>query len=258
MIPSVHVLATCRNPELFPATRLVFDSIRVGFPTAEINVVLNGLASYHEAEIEKECEKVSANCSNRTIYPTVHNRWISELIRDKSEPFFICDTDVIFHENFERFDFDFQAKALAGRLIPRFFDEVTGCITYERLHTSLLYINPMIIRRQVASFKSKLCTQSPFYVDQDLVDPLMSVIHKQPYFHDTASQLYNAIGGKAFTPQQLDCYDHLNCGTYIDIAAPRMTYGKNLKSDHEKVFENPALSRGIWKQQENYYARFAA
>ena len=40
--PPVHILVTIRKPDLLPAAMMVFKSIRVGFPTAHINVYWNG------------------------------------------------------------------------------------------------------------------------------------------------------------------------------------------------------------------------
>jgi hypothetical protein len=39
--PHVHILTHCRNPELLYQTLLVFDTLRVGFPTARVTVVDN-------------------------------------------------------------------------------------------------------------------------------------------------------------------------------------------------------------------------
>jgi hypothetical protein len=94
--PRVHILATCRNPELLPATLLVFKSIRVGFPTAEIHVVYNNLSLEHEGILNGE----NRNYHAETILPLtstiIHHEWITLLLEHETEPFFICDTDMVF------------------------------------------------------------------------------------------------------------------------------------------------------------------
>ena len=252
MKPDVHILATCRNPELFPATTLVFQTLRTGFPTTRILIRGNALNPEHSNEIAGLAASIDAEFRNGEA--TVHHEWISYLIENEDRPFFICDTDQMFLGSFEQWDF--SGCALAGRLIPRFFDEVTNCITFARLHTSLLYIDPKLVRAKSRRALNKLCTQSPFHLEPNLVHPATHYQHGQSYFHDTMSQLYHAIGGKAFTPAQLDRFAHLNCGTYIDLVEGRFTLARNLRQSHRNIIKNPELANGLWRLQEDYYSQF--
>lgn len=255
MIHPVHILVTCRNPELFRAAEFVFDTIRVGFPNAPIFVEGNDLSYRHALAVIRRCREAGAIFKDN-VSQQVHHCWIESLIEASDAPFYVCDTDVVFWKSCE--EWTFENTPLAGRLIPRFYDQVTACITHSRLHTSLLYIDPAAVKRKSAKVLASLCVKSPFHIEPNLVFPQTSYLSGQAYFHDTASLLFNAIGGTPFTRAQLDYYDHLNCGTYIDLVQDRMTVACNLRRDHNQIFDNRELARGLWQQQERYYAKFAA
>ena len=89
----------------------------------------------------EEAKRMVTTCANTVdatvqYVDTIHHKWIEKLVQEQNEPFFILDTDVIFHDNFEQFEF---VVSLAGWLIPEWRDEFSGCITRARLLTSLLY-----------------------------------------------------------------------------------------------------------------------
>jgi hypothetical protein len=119
----VHILATCRMPELFPMTALVFKSLRVGFPTADIDVSSNNLSSKHYNAIRVLCGENL--CGLRQHSKTIHHKWIEELVNAETEPFWICDTDIIFYESVEGWKFD---APLAGWRIPEWVDEFSGSV----------------------------------------------------------------------------------------------------------------------------------
>jgi len=61
---NVFILATCRKPELLRMATLVFETIRVGFPTASINVFINQTDQTSELEIKSHYEDTDTG----TIY----------------------------------------------------------------------------------------------------------------------------------------------------------------------------------------------
>lgn len=270
--PKVYILATCRKPELLPATLLVFDTIRVGFPTASIDVHINGICCDPLRALEYKVMKV--NGALYKMAQTIHHEWIESLIYRENEPFFICDTDVIFWDNFEKWDF--SGHALAGRYIPQFYDEFSKCITRPRLHTSLLYIDPVEVRKQIKAYYNQF-PDTPFNPKPNLFypmfHPLMEPVASENaddrlfpfggrlftnYFYDTCSMLYHAIGGLPFNEEHLNCFDHLHCGTISDIIAPHLSIGKDLVAKHQAAFANPQLAKGCWKHQNEYFKHFKA
>ena len=256
----VHLLATCRKPELFRATTLVFDTIRVGFPDAEIFVWNSGLPLDLRLKLADKVGKIGANLVHLAS-PTIHHEWIESLVLTSEEPFFICDTDMIFWKCFRTGTGPDGPGHLMGRLIPQFFDEFTNCVTRSRLHTSLLYIDPVEVRAAMERYFSQF-PETPFNPRPNLFYPSFHPLNQegklQNFFFDTCSQLFHAIGGTPFTEEQLDCYDHLHCGTISDLVAPHLTLGRDMGKKHQLIFNNPRIAKGIWKDQDEYYKVFAS
>ncbi len=246
----VFILATCRKAELLPAATLVFDSLRTGFPNAEVIVFDNGNSDDHKAAIREKVKEVGGTWV-RMPERVIHHQWIEgiteKMMDERQEPFYFLDTDVVFWENFEQWGFD-KKIPLAGRYIPRFADDFTLCDTVERLHTSLLWVNPDAVRKQLIEFKRRFPV-SDFNPLANLYYPL----HVPPdTFYDTCSMLYQAVGGQPFTRTQLNCYDHLFCGTISDIVGPHLNDG-GMQARHQDYFKDPTSMRGIWKKQDEYY-----
>ncbi len=248
----VYILAHCRNPKLFGATRMVFDTIRVGFPTAEITVLMGlGGRAEHFQEIFDLARKAGGTC-----YPSdlSHTAFIKRIIRLEKEPFYFCDTDMMFHDSIEQFSFGCH---LAGRFVPKFYNEFSKSITMPRLHTSLLYVNPPALKSAVQAYHAQFPV-SKYCPAPDLFATLhIPVSGERDYFYDDSAMLYAAVGGQAFTEPVLDCYDHLHCGTISDEVAPHLTRARNLTEINLHLINNPSQMKGIWRNQEKYYAHFA-
>lgn len=218
---------------------LVFKTLRVGFPTAHIKVHLNnGFQLTQEEESNYEICSVS----------TIHHDWINQLIEKENDPFWICDTDIIFYENVEKWEFGY----LAGSRIQEWQDDFSGAVTRSRLHTSLLFIDPVKVREKVNDF-ARQCPDTPFTPFVNLVNPLCLPFGGRLYFHDTASLLYHAIGGESFTDRQKDSYFHFNFGTIPDLVMPRLEGADQMAEARDKILKNPSLGRGAWRVQEEYY-----
>lgn len=248
---NVFVLATVRKRELLKFTTLVFDSLRVGFPTANVHVDFNDLQGkdYELHTLEACCEKVGATFNHCT---TIHHEWLQKLIFREQEPFWIVDTDVIFYSTVERWRLD---SHLAGWRIPEWNDDFSGCITRARLHTSLLYIDPAKVRSAAIAYERKIAN-TVFTPKVNLIFPLVVPMKGKPYFYDTCSLLYHAIGGQAFTDEQKDAYFHFHFGTISDIVLPRLSDEESSKMEQARncVISNPSFGRGVWRMAEQYYA----
>jgi hypothetical protein len=243
----VHVLATCRKPELAPFTELVFKTLRVGFPTYDVVVHINGEASDNCPSLPDLCKGVNAETR---LVNTIHHTWIESLLQSESDPFWILDTDVIFYESIEEVG---VSDALVGCRIPEWQDEFSGAITRPRLHPSLLYINPTLVRAKLAKFLSVL-PDTPFTPPCNFINPLCLPLDGRMYFHDTMSLLYHAIGGRAFTADERDKFFHFNFGSIPDIVLPRLKDAEPMTAARKAVMDNPELGRGAWRAQDEYYA----
>lgn len=243
----VRILATARKEELLSYTLLVFKSLRVGFPTAEVIVTGNALPGWALAFVEASCEK--AGCRFENGPETIHHDWISRLLIEESEPFVLSDTDIIYYQKVEDWAFE---TALAGFRVPEFFDEFTNAITRSRLHTSLLYIDPVKVREQVNAYESQFPV-TPFNPLMNLIAPVCLPFNGRGMFHDTCSLLFHAIGGTPFTDQQKESYAHLNFGTLEDLVLPRLTNGEQMKHARHMILNHPEAGRGLWRSQMEHY-----
>lgn len=249
----VHILATVRQPDLLPAATLVFKTLRVGFPTADVTVWVNGPKHYTEIFIAGE----KAGLKAFTELTTMHHKWVTYLIEHENEPFWICDTDIVFWDSMEKFDFD--GSALAGRYSPQFRCQFANAITRPRLHTCLLRIDPVKVREEVEAygnhFPDAYCTPRPSL--EDLVYPrYIPTIGEMSRFSDTCSLLYNSIGGRWFMKEHLNCYDHLGSATLSDLVAPHYPEYR-MRETQFAIFENPQLAKGSWKLQDEFYKKHA-
>ena len=193
------------------------------------------------------CKKVSAKSDS---VDTIHHEWIEALVKTENEPFFILDTDVIFYSSFEGYKFDVP---LAGRRISEWDDGFSGCVTRARLHPSLLYIDPVMVRSAIELFESQV-PKTVFTPKVNLFYPICLPFKRRWYFNDTCSLLYQAIGGQSFTDAQKDAYCHFEFGTIPDVVLPRLPVKESAAMVERRmaILKNPALGHGAWREQDEY------
>lgn len=247
-MPNVFILATCRLPELLPFTTLVFKTIRVGFPTARIVVRNNFMEGMTAASVNLSVQTVGGEWEKDGA-PTIHHEWIEALVKRENEPFWICDGDMVFYDKVEDWKF---STSLAGWRIPEWQDEFTKARTRARLHTSLLYIDPVKLRADIVRYESQF-PKTVFNPLVNLFHPLCLPLKEQGTFYDTCSLLHNAVGGTAFTPQQLDFIFHFNFGTIPDVVLPHLSNGREMFEIRQAILNKPELGRGLWRAQMAYY-----
>jgi hypothetical protein len=254
----VRILVTCRKLELLPASKMVFDTIRTGFPTAQIVAYLNSAFDPVSDPIVLEAIE-RAGVELRVIPPTIHHEWVQGLLRDEDSPFFLCDTDVVFWGSMEQFDFG--DAALAGRYIPQFFCRFVNAITRPRLHTFLLYMDPRRIREEVEGYFGQF-QNTPFNPRPNLVFPKFYPMRTgksvKTYFEDTCCGLYQALGGRAFNDTENSVADHLNFGTLSDLVGPCYGPREAIRQQHFAVFDQPHILKGAWRTDAEFYRRNAA
>jgi hypothetical protein len=254
----IHILATCRKPELLPAALLVFRTIRVGFPDSPISVsTLNDPTERSYSEISQAARSVDAFWWGRdkgTI--TTHDQWIRcqiEAVEADSRPFWICDTDVVF---WRKFEFEPDPKvAIAGVWTPEFFEPWTRTRYRERLHTCLMRIDPFRFHLSCAAYLAQF-PKMPFRPKIDFISqqwqPERAGTTRVDHFYDTLAMAWHAFGGQRFGQEQIDSFDHLNCATYADLIEPSLDFP--IREAHRLVYEDHTIARGLWAKQFEWFA----
>lgn len=252
---AVHILATVRTPALLAGALLVFRTLRVGFPSAPVHLYGNGLDRHALPPIAEAARRVNASFQN--LGHTSHDAWITALLARAVAPFWICDTDIVFHEAVQPWSFPAET-AFAGRFEPEFDEEWTGTRHLARLHTSLMWFDPgetraavrQVIDRIPAPWRSS--AQFPL-IEQTFVPQRDS----DTLFYDSMAGLYQAGFGTPFTAAQNAAFDHLHCATYADLISPHLHLpgGGSLLETHRAIYENPARIKGLAQNGQNaYYA----
>lgn len=254
----VHLLATVRRAELLSAALLVFRTIRVGFPTADICVWGNGLLVNHAAALEKSAGDVGGTFTN--LPRTVHDRWLEHIVLHEDEPLWICDTDVVFWDKVEDWFATTVADplkycSLSGRLEPSYFEQWTFSMSVERLHTCLMYVNPRNLRLEIGRVVDSV--PKPFGATAHHALIRQHFIPRRgamPMFYDTTAGLWQAGIGMPFNDRMNEAFDHLHGGTFVDLIAPHLTGGAGLAHCHVAVYENLEAARGMYARQKQWYA----
>lgn len=233
MSETVFIKATVRNLALIENALLVFKSLRIGFPDNKVVVVTANIEVEHAARL--------AGCQVALDDPYVrHDEWIASLIEAGEEPFWICDTDMIFHAPIVWRD----GGALAGPLEPEHWSPYTQAYHTERLHTCLMRIDPVALRSSIEGYWRDR-PGTPWYSRHDLVGQSWSP-GRPLRFQDTMSRVYQAVGGVPFTPWELDCFSHLHAGTFTDLLARQYP---DMARAHAHFRAHPEQSKGLWKAQ---------
>ena len=257
MTGPVHILATVRKARLLEAARLVFRTLRTGFPTAEVCVWGNGLEPAADAALRQSAASVGARYAN--VPRTSHDVWIEELVRRAEAPFWICDTDMVFFEDCERFPVEARTEGYGkpvlclGRWEPGFEDEVTGCEHVERLHTCLMWFDPERLRSAMRAEMARVPLSWRQSAEFGFVRQQFLVLDGRRVLYDTCTGIWQAGLGTRFSAKQDCAFEHLHCGTWLDEAEKRMGCGPALAEMHQRVYADPAAARGLQRQQKLYY-----
>lgn len=256
MKTTVHILATIRNETLRHAVLLVFKTLRTGFPAAHVVVWGNGLT-------EKQCLMMHAVCAGvkadfRNVPRRTHGQWIETLVVNALEPFWICDTDMVFFKAVQGPKSKVQSL-FSGRYEPEFLEEWTGTRHMARLHPGLMWFNPAALRAAMRCWPGKdefFGTVKREFFEWQFI-PVRTEGRRQRaeiWFYDTCAGLHQALGGTAFSAAQNECFEHLHCGTYADLISPHLSVD-NLEETHRQIFADPSRAKGLQREQEKYYRK---
>jgi hypothetical protein len=255
---TVFVLTYCQDLSTLYGSTLIFKSLRIGFPTAEVHVVDNN--SIPEAQQEIRARAAEQGGVFHSLPTTQHHfQVLHDLSLDPTREgrVILLHPDLCFWEDCERWKFD---ALIAGRVIPAFVDVTNGGIIMPHLHSQFWWIEDarrfreVITREYAAAAADPLCGFVPFYSRENG--------GRRKY--EIGAGLYATFADQihAFTAQELDCYDHLIAGTYSNfmIALLRQqaddTLLRAFMETHEYAkgdYEQYRQLRGNWRKQQQYY-----
>lgn len=253
----IYILTYCRNLELFYGTELIFKTLRIGFPKAQITVVDNASLPETRPEIESLAQK--NNCQFRQIEdPSIqHHDFIQSTIQEVARnetvegPLIFLDPDICFWDSCEDFKF---SGLIAGQGMGKFFDYITETITMPRLHTSFLWIS------DVKKLQAEIWRLKVRHFDFEPFQPIAFHMDGNWYRYDTGASLYATIGSKTefFEEKHLRCYDHIFCGSHLDWLYPQYNTEcqEMMKKVHTYAKEgNLAALKGIRRLQDDVFSQ---
>lgn len=247
MNKQVYILTWCNEVENLYGTTLTFKTLRVGFPSARVHVVDNASLSDCRPLIRQGAQECGAEFVQME-QGIAHHDFVERVLNTQPEGTAIfVDPDVCFWENVEGWKFD---ALMAGRRLPKFACELTGCVTHPRLHTSFLWIpNVCVLRDAILTLRGRLFEFQPFR-------PVMFRLDGVWQRFDTGASLFSGLPEEmhCFTDRELEAYDHLFCGTHLGRVAPALQpeYADQFKAMHKEVQTNPGALKGAWRIQEDY------
>ena len=244
----VYVLTYCRDEKCARVATIVFETLRVGFPSARVHVVDNASLIEHQAHIRSLAERADASFEpmEREI---PHHVFLSRVVDTHPQGCVVfLDPDICFWRKVESWTF---AGLMAGRALPCFACEYTGCITHQRLHTSFLWIS------DVDRLRSTISRLRRTYIDFDPFRPLMFRRGGEWHRLDTCGSLCAAIVEQleAFSPHELEAYDHLFCSTHGDRVSERLRpdFAVQFQRLHNLAANDYRIARGAWRLQQAYF-----
>jgi hypothetical protein len=253
MIPTVHILVTETDD---PNMTLVFQTLRVGFPTAPIWVHRQPMTEAASKRLDDAMAATIPEADTVARTKMTHGEWIDDVLSRAGGPIVFLDTDVIFYAPVEHWQFE---TGLAGRYIRRFREPFTGCISEPRLHPSLLFVDPAKLSADLAGWRAHFNATrfnppvTSFRAFTLAERTRAGVVN---HFHDTGSAAYQAAGGTPFSESQLDAYTHLFGGTFLPELAEVIT-DADLAASHRTAWSCPDQVQGAWRAQNEWYGRRA-
>jgi hypothetical protein len=275
---TLKVLVAVNNMSQFRACTLCFESLRVGWPTADIHVYVNG-GEHFQATMSRiitisQARKDGRHCTEYgpefTVHGVVpddgtdkihHPDWIRKQVgQEYLGPLVIADPDIVYWKSCEDWEFNSETL-LAGHANPRMWNDFARCVSVPRIHTHMMVFpdtkrlrNEIILAYPPAyELFGEFCSFDPF-------KGRVMFEEGQPVFWDNCANLYSMLGAgrvKHFTTEHTQCYDHLNSASYYEFIRDRVdpatkagftyAYGEWLK--------NPRP--GLWPMMDRYYEQKA-
>jgi hypothetical protein len=250
----VYMVTHAPTGDVIYGSLLTFQTLRRGFPTADVFVFDNGSHPDCVGVIAKEAERAGASFSVLDTQ-TTHWDFMAQAINETPHgPVAFVDPDMCFWDCVESWAQD--DALLSGRLLPRFLCPYTNTRTELRLHTSLLIVpDVQALRAAIDELKRE-------HIDFDPFSPVQFKDGDVWRRFDTGATLYAALpeNMRAFSVEQLQAYDHLFCGTHLPIVAPKLPqkWRDAFVDLHDRVKRDINALRGAWRMQDTFFSELSA
>ena len=232
---------------------LVLETIRTGFPNAEIFVYGNDYTP----------KFFRMKYIDAWFIPTksmIHYEWINSILKDHStydKPIAIVDGDTIFWQSVEDLN---PLYPYCGDYIPSHINDFSECFYFERLHTSFLWIRS--VKELVSSVQSRLPKYSLLpetwnYLPVKLIAPELLAINRKHVFWDSCAKLYSFLPGSPFEPDTLSKFEHINSASFMHVMKDILPTddAASFMNIHNTVNSLTDLTplRGIGQKAKAYY-----
>lgn len=257
----VKILVSIPDAERIDACTLCFDTLRVGFPTADIEIHINNIGSMKSRLDAKErAFKIPGKVSVQMLVRNEHHaEWIKREVlysMATSETLIILDADTIFWKSVEDWEFP-TTTVLAGYFVPRIWNDFAKCISVPRIHTSMMWFpNPRALRSMIEKIYPWANMPNGDYCPCDPFMPATRFINSQPYFWDSCANLYQMLAPGVlshFTDEHLAAFDHINSASFYDVMSKRIDRPEGFKFVHNELVKTPEQLRNLWPQVNAYY-----
>lgn len=236
----INTLLYCRHTKDVAGNLIFFDTVRTAFPVEIINVYSNQNSKEFDHVVMEKCRQIDANFV--PIEEEIeHVDLITSLIYLNEKPFYIVDPDVIWFKEMPKV----FMGALAGRLIPDFYDTYTKSNTHKRIHTSVMWLDPEKIKNLLttaSNFTFAPYSECTYYLNKNL------------YRFDTLAKLYHFLVIEdacfEFTEKENSNFAHLFCGTHLSIVGDEV---KELEVMHKKAATDKKFAASLYEQQVKYF-----
>jgi hypothetical protein len=263
---TVKILVTVNDMAQFDACTLCFETLRVGWPTADIHIHLNG-RKWATAILDKldyfHRDKPGRLFWHQEIPAVHHAEWIRAQVKHTYPgPLVIADSDIVYWKSCEDWEFA-EGTLLAGYHHPRMFNDFAKCVSVERIHTS------MMVFPDTHKLWDALCKAYPLsglkHGEYCPCDPFMPAVRFDDgiaVFWDSCSNLYNMLCRQPgamchFEPRHLESFDHLNSASFYGCMVERLEgeTKEGFKLAHRDWVKNP--TPGLWPLVDAYYKQKA-
>lgn len=246
-IHTLHILVTVPQWPLLNNCTLFFDTIRTGFPNANIFVHDNANTANVGKELRRRCKEVDA-CYGKMTARQHHADWIRHIVHIGKGPLIIVDPDTIWFENCEDI---LPITLLRGYFVPCIWNEWAGCISYERFHTSFLMVQDAEkLRERIGMFYPLNQPYRPL----DPFRPCVGVVRGQRMFWDTCSTLYNMFGGLKLPDEFRRKYAHVNSASFREEMLQCVENKEAFEEQHRRAEEKDYEWFKEWyKAEDRYY-----
>lgn len=258
---TVKVLVAVTDMAHFEACTLCFETLRVGWPTAMIEVYVNGGAFYGDVEAKLFGQKLEAGpMSLEATKPILQGDWVRAQVEHKYPgPLVIADPDIVYWKSCE--DWEFPAESLlAGYYNPRMWNDYSKCISVARIHTSMMaFPDTENLRRVTESIYPYAFEPVGEYCQSD---PFLSRVmfeDGKPVFWDGSANLYQMLLSRDrrllyhFGEKEKSCFDHLNSPSSYAVMCERLdpAHRGGFITAHRDWVKNP--TPGLWPLVDEYY-----